>query len=450
VLENTIDHLSQLISDVIHAENDQQIAEIMADAHEHIVQEQYPLLLEALPVEKRLVVWRSFSDELKQITFVELGEETRRWLLDSISDQEAQALLAELDVEEVIELAEEIPDRFLNYAIKQLDDTQRKQYYQAQQYSTEQIGHWLDFNYVRISEKMKVASAKRLLLKGLEPYTDEFYAVNKAGELVGVLPINTLLTATDDSKMEDLLQREFTKLHAEDDVEDAAETVILSDKMALPVVNDKNQFVGRIHSALAHEIKLEALTEQMNSQAGLSEDEDLFSSVTKSAKNRGIWLGINLATAFLASWFIGLFEATLQQVVALAVLMPVVASMGGIAGSQTLTVIVRGLALGQITDGNRRALLFKELKVGALNGVIWSIVIGGITLVWFNDVNLGIVIALAILLNLLAAALSGVVIPAILDKLNIDPALSGSVILTTVTDVVGFVVFLGLGSLLLL
>jgi magnesium transporter len=450
VLENTIDHLSQLISDVIHAENDQQLAEIMANVHEHIVQEQYPLLLEALPVEKRLVVWQSFSDELKQITFVELGEETRRWLLDSISDQEAQALLAELDVEEVIELAEEIPDRFLNYAIKQLDDTQRKQYYQAQQYSTEQIGHWLDFNYVRISEKMKVASAKRLLLKGLEPYTDEFYAVNKAGELVGVLPINTLLTATDDSRMEDLLQREFTKLHAEDDVEDAAETVILSDKMALPVVNDKNQFVGRIHSALAHEIKLEALTEQMNSQAGLSEDEDLFSSVTKSAKNRGIWLGINLATAFLASWFIGLFEATLQQVVALAVLMPVVASMGGIAGSQTLTVIVRGLALGQITDGNRRALLFKELKVGALNGVIWSIVIGGITLVWFNDVNLGIVIALAILLNLLAAALSGVVIPAFLDKLNIDPALSGSVILTTVTDVVGFVVFLGLGSLLLL
>ncbi len=450
MLENTIDHLSQLISDVIHAENDQQLAEIMANVHEHIVQEQYPLLLEALPVEKRLVVWQSFSDELKQITFVELGEETRRWLLDSISDQEAQALLAELDVEEVIELAEEIPDRFLNYAIKQLDDTQRKQYYQAQQYSTEQIGHWLDFNYVRISEKMKVASAKRLLLKGLEPYTDEFYAVNKAGELVGVLPINTLLTATDDSRMEDLLQREFTKLHAEDDVEDAAETVILSDKMALPVVNDKNQFVGRIHSALAHEIKLEALTEQMNSQAGLSEDEDLFSSVTKSAKNRGIWLGINLATAFLASWFIGLFEATLQQVVALAVLMPVVASMGGIAGSQTLTVIVRGLALGQITDGNRRALLFKELKVGALNGVIWSIVIGGITLVWFNDVNLGIVIALAILLNLLAAALSGVVIPAFLDKLNIDPALSGSVILTTVTDVVGFVVFLGLGSLLLL
>ena len=174
------------------------------------------------------------------------------------------------------------------------------------------------------------------------------------------------------------------------------------------------------------------------------------SQASLNRQNRGIWLGINLATAFLSSWFIGLFGATIEQVVALAVLMPVVASMGGIAGSQTLTVIVRGLALGQVTDSNRRALLKKELRVGALNGCVWAFVIGVLTYFWFNDGMLSLTITIAILLNLVAASLSGVVIPSILDKLKIDPALSGSVILTTVTDIVGFVTFLGLGSLLLL
>lgn len=184
--------------------------------------------------------------------------------------------------------------------------------------------------------------------------------------------------------------------------------------------------------------------------AGMDEDEDLFSPVSKSAQNRAIWLGINLLTAFLASAFIGMFEATLQQVVALAVLMPVVASMGGIAGSQTLTLIIRGLALNQVTPANVGALLGKELKVGGLNGVIWAIVIGAVAVAWFGDPMLGVVIGLAILLNIIAAATAGIFVPVLLDKLKIDPALSGSVILTTVTDIVGFVAFLGLGTLFLL
>jgi magnesium transporter len=188
---------------------------------------------------------------------------------------------------------------------------------------------------------------------------------------------------------------------------------------------------------------------QLMASAGMDEDEDLFSPVVKSARNRAVWLGINLLTAFLASWFIGLFEATLQQVVALAVLMPVVASMGGIAGSQTLTLIIRGLALGQVTGANLKALMKKELSVGGLNGVIWSVVIGLVASVWFGSPVIGLVIALAILVNIVAAALSGVLVPVMLDKLKLDPALSGSVILTTVTDIVGFVAFLGLGTLLL-
>jgi len=259
-----------------------------------------------------------------------------------------------------------------------------------------------------------------------------------------------LIQSDGENTLKTLFAPETIRLSANEELTSAAEAVILSGKMSLPVVDENERFLGRFTVETAYQVKQETQTEQINSAAGLTTDEDLFSSVRTSAKNRGIWLGINLLTAFLASWFIGFFEATLQQVVALAVLMPVVASMGGVSGSQTLTVIVRGMALGQITEQNRKVLLRKELKVGGLNGIIWSVVIGTITYFWFNNAALSLVIALAILLNLLTASASGVVIPAILNKLNIDPALSGSVILTTVTDIVGFVVFLGLGSLLLL
>jgi len=244
---------------------------------------------------------------------------------------------------------------------------------------------------------------------------------------------------------------------------------------SLPVVDENNKLLGRLDVSSASELVNEFYERQVMSSAGMDEDEDLFSPVAKSAKNRALWLGINLLTAFMASWFIGLFEGTLQQVVALAVLMPVVASMGGIAGSQTLTLIVRGLALGQVTPANLRALMVKELKVGGVNGVIWAVtpanlralmvkelkvggvngviwalVIGVVAYFWFTDAMLGVVICLAILFNIVAAALAGVFVPVILDKLKIDPALSGSVILTTVTDIVGFVAFLGLGTLFLL
>jgi magnesium transporter len=226
--------------------------------------------------------------------------------------------------------------------------------------------------------------------------------------------------------------------------------VILSGKAALPIIDDEGCLTGRLDLHSAFKFKEQQTDNQIIQAAGLSEEEDLFSSVWLSSKNRAIWLGINLITAFMASWFIGLFETTLQQVVALAVLMPVVASMGGISGSQTLTLIIRGLALGQITDANRQSIVNKELKVGAINGILWATVIGLITLYWFESPMLSVTICIAILGNILVASLSGVWVPWILNRLNIDPALSGAVILTTVTDIFGFIAFLGCGTLLLL
>lgn len=450
MLENAIDKLSLVIDDILIAENTQEIAEIMHAATETLAEEQFSLLIEALPQEKRLSVWSTYPEAMQRAAFVDMGQATRTSLIEALSDDECFELLAQLDVDEVIEIAEEIPSRLLKYAIKNLDDSQRKLYQQAQQFSVDEVGHWLDYNYVRISEKLKITSAQLLLQKGLAPYTEDFYAVNKEGILTGIVAVNSLIQDDGESTLKTLFAAEMPRLNASEELTLAADAVILSGKMSLPVVDDNEHFLGRFTIETAYQVKQEEQAEQMTKAAGLSTDEDLFSSVRNSAKNRGIWLGINLMTAFLASWFIGFFEATLQQVVALAVLMPVVASMGGVSGSQTLTVIVRGLALGQITEQNRRVLLQKELKVGALNGLIWSLVIGAITYFWFDSLVLSLVIALAILLNLLTAAASGVMIPALLNKLDIDPALSGAVILTTMTDIVGFVVFLGLGSLLLL
>ena len=281
-------------------------------------------------------------------------------------------------------------------------------------------------------------------------HCDSIFLVNRSGQFSALVKISHLFTAQDHVSLFDLSEESVTTIQGTDDTTNASLLVQRSGLASLPVVDENNKLLGRLDVTSASELVNEFYERQVMASAGMDEDEDLFSPVAKSAKNRALWLGINLLTAFLASWFIGLFEGTLQQVVALAVLMPVVASMGGIAGSQTLTLIVRGLALGQVTPANLRVLMVKELKVGGVNGVIWALVIGIVAYFWFTDAMLGVVICLAILFNIVAAALAGVFVPVILDKLKIDPALSGSVILTTVTDIVGFVAFLGLGTLFLL
>ncbi|HEX7027623.1 MAG TPA: magnesium transporter, partial [Gammaproteobacteria bacterium] len=222
------------------------------------------------------------------------------------------------------------------------------------------------------------------------------------------------------------------------------------DLISAPVVDEGNRLIGRITIDDVVDVIVEEASKSVMSMAGLSEDEDIFAPVVRSTRRRAIWLGANLVTALIAAWVIGLFEATIQQIVALAVLMPVVASMGGIAGSQTLTLVIRAQALGQVGRSNARALLTKELSVGLLNGLLWSLVVAVVTAVWFDNAQIGGIIAAALIINLVAAAFSGVVIPFVLRKLHVDPALAGGVILTTVTDVVGFMAFLGIATVLLL
>ena len=407
-------------------------------------------LLESLPLDRRLIVWEGMARDRKLDVLVEMRSDPRELLIDATPHNEWTSIFADIDAEDLLELLDSLPTKLVDLAYESLDSQERKYFRDATQFPDGQVGHWVTHDQLALPANAKVREGLRLLRRDIPQHCDSIYLVNRSGQFAGLVKINTLFSAPDHTPLSTLKSDSVTTLQGTDETTTASIQVQRSGLASLPVIDENDVLLGRLDITAASELVNEFYERQVMASAGMDEDEDLFSPVAKSARNRALWLGINLLTAFLASWFIGLFEGTLEQVVALAVLMPVVASMGGIAGSQTLTLIVRGLALGQVTSANIRALMVKELKVGGVNGVIWAIVIGVVAYFWFTDAMLGMVICLAILLNIVAAALAGVFVPVILDKLKIDPALSGSVILTTVTDIVGFVAFLGLGTLFLL
>lgn len=422
---------------------------LLAEALEELSPEQLALVFEAIPAQFRAELWVLLDQESQRDIFLEMREETRKILIRQLSDSDTHRLLLAFDAEGLLELAEDLPERFLSYAYSQLDQEEKVRYERASQYEDDLLGHWVSFDCPRVSQKLKVRSGRNVLKKSKTRLVDAVYTVDKEGKLIGSVSPIALYEAEPETPLIEIHSVDVEFLSANTTLEDAAAELIQSGRVAMPVVDENGVLFGRFDIADAYEHLQELSDSQLAKSGGLTEEEDLFAPVWRSSKNRAVWLGINLITAFLASWFIGLFEATLQQVVALAVLMPVVASMGGISGSQTLTVIVRGLALGQVTDANRKALLKKEFRVGCLNGILWAAVIGIITYHWFDNGLLGVTISFAILLNIIAAVVSGVYVPSILHRFNFDPALSGSVILTTVTDIVGFVSFLGLGAILL-
>lgn len=426
------------------------ISELANDVEEHLSDEQIAILLESFPLKLRTSIWLSLSEEVQQNVFIEMKHDSRKLLLNTLDDEYCFPLLTKLDAVHLIELAESLNNRFIDYAVSNMTAKQRSLYKKSCDFTENEVGRWQNFTEVQLPERLTLSAVKKVCSKNLPPFTDVVYIVNDQGALIGEIPLNAIFTANDDDEYKSLINPDVPFINTNEEIADAAEKLIDSDRSALAVVDENHCLTGRLDLPAAYRYKEEILEYQLNQSAGLVDEEDLFGSIWQSSKNRAVWLGINLVTAFLASWFIGLFEATIQQVVALAVLMPVVASMGGISGSQTITLIIRGLALGQINDANKKSIITKELKVGAINGILWAVVIGAITYFWFDNPLLSLTIFIAILGNILIASLSGVWVPWILSKFNIDPALSGSVVLTTVTDIFGFIVFLGLGSLLLL
>ena len=305
-----------------------------------------------------------------------------------------------------------------------------------------------DFITVRPDVTIRAVIRYLRLLKEMPVDTDQVFVVDRNFNYLGSLLITTILTEEPGQTIQNLINSEHSKpISAETDETEVALLFEERNLISAPVIDEKNQLVGRITIDDVVDVIRDQAEHSVMSMVGLDEDEDVFAPILLSSRRRSVWLGVNLITAFIAVYFIGLFEATLQQKIALAILMPVVASMGGIAGTQTLIIVTRGIATGRVSAANIRLLINKEVAVSLLNGFIWSIVIGLITFYWFSDFLLSFIIALAIIVNLLVAAFSGAFLPLMLTKLKIDPALAGGVILTTITDVIGFVAFLGLAAL---
>ena len=276
---------------------------------------------------------------------------------------------------------------------------------------------------------------------------DNLWVVNRRDEFIGQVPISKILISDPTTTIREIMETEVEPLIVSTHEDEVAQRFERLDLVSAPVVNENGKLLGRITIDDVVDVIRASADHSLMSQAGLDEDEDIFAPLVRTVRRRSIWLGINLLTAFLASAVIGMFEATLEQVVALAILMPVVASMGGIAGTQALTIVIRGMALGRVGSANIRALLSREVAIGSANGLFWSMIVGLAAYVWFGDFTLGYVIAIAIIVNLIVAALVGTLLPGFLKSMQIDPALAGGVVLTTVTDVVGFFCFLGVATL---
>ncbi len=409
-------------------------------------------VLQALPPDERSMAWELVEAKNDVEVLLHVNDEVRTGLLEKMDQEELAAVTQDIDVGDLADLVQDMPEALSDQVLRSLDDENRQLLEQVLSYPEDSAGGLMSADVVVVRPDVTLDVVLRYLRRrGKMPaQTNALMVADRDRRYLGILRVRHLLTRNPELSVGEVMEADFPAIPVITPGTEIAQRFELRDLISAPVVDDDGRLVGRIVVDDVIDLIREQAEHSLMGMAGMDKEEDMFAPIFISAKRRAVWLGINLLTAFLAAWVIGLFEATLEQIVALAVLMPVVASMGGIAGSQTLTLLIRGMALGQVEVSNAGVLLIKELAVGALNGLVWALVVAAITVVWFGSWAIGGIIALAILINLLAAALSGVTIPLILRWLSIDPALAGGVVLTTVTDVVGFLSFLGLATVFLL
>ena len=443
-VEDKLIYLQSLVAEDQHLA----IAEFLDDQSEYEIAN----LLESFPSDDRNYIWSLVPNDIKGKVLAEVIEEIRQSLMQNISSDEIAILTQDLDAQDISEILDTVDDHVRTNVMATLDEEVRIQVNQLNTYEYWEVGSYMDPDIIQIHDDITLAEVQnwlRLDEELLDEQSQELLVVDQSQQLIGLLSLVDLIKHPQTTLVAELIHPAIT-VNDRMDIQDAASVFRSEDIRFAPIINAHGELVGQLNAEDIMEIIQDDVDSTMKHLAGVSDDEELFAPILTSAKSRSIWLGINLGTALLAAAVIGQFEAVLAKVVALAVLMPVVASMGGIAGSQTLTVVIRGLAMGQIGGSNRWWLFNKELWVGAINGVIWAIIMAIIAQLWFHDAKISLVIGLAIAINMTAANTSGIAIPLMLKRMNIDPALSASVILTTVTDIVGFMSFLGLASLLIL
>ena len=409
-------------------------------------------LLESLPPAQRDVVWEFVEPDVEGEVLVELSEQVRNDLIRDMEPAELVAATEGMQVDDLADLVAELPETVTQQLLKSMDHADRERLNRVLAWPEDSAGGLMNTDTISLRADVSVEVVLRYLrMRGeLPARTDSLFIVDARNHYLGAVPLTHLLTADPDSDVGAAMDAEAPRIAPATAASEVTQLFQKRDLVSAAVVDDKGQLLGRITVDDVVDVISEEAAHSVFSMAGLHDEEDIFAGVTVSTRRRLVWLGINLLTALLASSVVRPFEGTIQKVTALATLMPIVASMGGIAGTQTVTLIVRGLALGQVQWANARWLLFKEIAVGAANGVIWAAVVGALTLGWFGTWKIAAIIAAAMLVNLLAAAIVGVTVPLALRRLRVDPALAAGVILTTFTDCIGFATLLGLGTLFLL
>ncbi|MFC3551016.1 magnesium transporter [Lysobacter cavernae] len=409
-------------------------------------------LLESLPPAKRTVVWGLVDAEDDGEVLVHVGDEVREGLLADMDTDEIVAAVEDLDIDDLADLVEDLPDTVIDEVLKSMDRENRERLEQVLSYPEDTAGRLMNPDVVTVRADTTIDVVLRYLrLRGeLPEHTDHLYVVSRRHQYLGRIALAALLTHEPGTPINKLIDDEQAAIDVDESANEVARQFSDHDWLSAPVVDENNILLGRITIDDVVDIIRDQAEHQALSAAGLDEDDDMFSPVPRAVRRRVVWLAVNMVTAFIASSVVGQFEDTIEKIVALAVLMPIVAGMGGNAGTQVLALMVRGLALGQVGASNVRTLLWKEIRVALSNGLMLGSIVGGVAWLWFHDPRLGLVIGSALTINFCVAALTGVLAPLTLKRLNLDPALAGGVILTAMTDTLGFLSFLGLATLILL
>ena len=438
----------ELVESLVHKQHIQELTHKLDSLHSADVAH----ILEALPVDERLFVWDLVKAERDGEILLEVSDAVRESLIESMDPDSLRAAAEQLDADELADLAPDLPQAVMEAVYQGLDQEEREQLRAAMSYPDDSVGALMDFEMVTVREDVTLEVVLRYLrrFEELPDHTDQLFVVDRDEHLRGVLPLDRLLINDPETVVGSIMLTDTLTLEPADEAETAAQAFERYDLVSAPVVDYHRKLVGRVTVATVVDFIREETENELLSQAGLKEGEDIFAPVWDSVKNRWAWLAVNLVTAFFASRVIGAFEGSIEKLVALAALMPIVAGIGGNSGNQTITMIVRGIAMGQVQDDALTRLIKKEMGVALVNGIVWGGLLGVLSWVLYGSGKLGAVMTAAMTLNLLLAALVGVLAPMIRNRLGQDPAVGSSVIITAVTDSGGFFIVLGLATIFLM
>ena len=405
--------------------------------------------LESLPPQERKLLWSMIETHEEGEIISELNDEIQKELIAEISPEELIEIIADLELDEIVDILQTLPERTTENILAGMSQTDRKRIQEALVYPEDSAGGLMNTDIISVRPKHNLEVVMRYLRaqKELPQNTDQIFVVSRKNVYLGSLPVSSLLVSDPTLNVRELMETETKPLQVEWSDKDVSRLFEQNDWVSAPVVDENTKLIGRITIDDVIDVIIEDADQNILGMAGIA--EDTFAAPARAARGRILWLSINLMTAFIASMTINLFKGTIDQIVYLAILMPIVASMGGVAATQTLTIMIRGLTLQQINFNNLNWLFKREVAVSIVNGILLSILVGGITYLWFKEIIISILISAAMIVNLISSAIAGIFIPIILRKFNQDPAIAGSVVVTTITDVIGFFSFLGLATIFL-